>query len=300
MSTFPIHQYPYTDLQDVNLDYILKNFKVFEDDITSLKQRMTSAEDNINSLSSRMSAAEGRITSLTSRMSTAEAAINALSSRMSTAENNITTIQGNITSLGNRMNSAESDISTNSQLIGENATAINTINGQITTINNTINDSAYGNQALLQSINANENELEQVINNNPTYMIEDMHGVGGDYSLSLKFAGGQTINSFSTTNPTNIWSGVCNLTEFLAGLIGTPQGTPEGVSSPRAKFIVHQHSLGDGRYIEATLSAYENGSYIELLATSSNSTMVPPQIFQDVYIINIAPGGAFTLSVVNY
>ena len=119
MSTFPLHQFPYTDFQDVNLDYILKNFKVFEDDIANLKTRMTiaegsiielsthmdTAESNISSLTSRMGTAEGRITNLLSRMSTAESNISSLTTRMGTAENNISSLTGH-------MGIAESNITT--------------------------------------------------------------------------------------------------------------------------------------------------------------------------------------------
>lgn len=101
--SIPINQYPYTNLHEINLDWVLSHMKQFEDDISNLKTRMITAESNITNLQGRMSTAENYITNLQGRMSTAEDYIDNLRGRMTTAESNITNLQG-------RMSTAEGKI----------------------------------------------------------------------------------------------------------------------------------------------------------------------------------------------
>ena len=301
MSTFPIHQYPYTDFQDVNLDYILKNFKVFEDDITSLKQRMTSAEENISSLTSRMSTAEGNISSLTSRMSTAEGNISSLSSRMSTAE-------GNISSLISRMSTAESNIDDikASQEIDEND--ILNLKSRMSTAENTLNTAVtYTIPAIEQNVEAIENDIYDIVTHciKVFYIDHIPEGIPGKTAgISLRSPLGYGIRLVTGT-PSEYYE--INFGEFQRLLKGM---TLNGANFPAYKFISRRHTPTEGAYVynECVISRMvcnADGDLVEVefWFKETNTTQTPALNGESVYRMTFGTGDpvpvTITLSVLS-
>ena len=273
MSTFPIHQYPYTDLQDVNLDYILKNFKVFEDDITSLKQRMTSAEENISSLTSRMSTAEGNISSLTSRMSTAEGNISSLTSRMSTAESNIT-------SLLSRMHTAEVDIGEMKQDIINAENDILNLQGRMSTAENTLNTAVtYTIPAIENNIEGIEGDIYNIVGHcvKVFYIDHIPEGTPGETAgITLRSPLGYGIRLVTGT-PSEYYE--INFAEFQRLLKGM---TLNGAEFPAYKFISRRHTPVEGAYdyhelIISRMVCNADGNLVEVefWMKETNTTQTP-------------------------
>lgn len=120
-------KYPYTNLEQLNIDWLLEKIGGFDErirsnteritlvegrcdvietrldghdeDISDLKRRMDTAEGDIDALEGRMDTAEGDIDALEGRMDTAEGDIDALERRMDTAEGDIVIINGKVLSL---------------------------------------------------------------------------------------------------------------------------------------------------------------------------------------------------------
>ena len=123
-------KYPYTNFEQLNIDWLLEKIGGFDErirsnteritlvegrcdvietrldghdeDIADLKQRMTTAEGDIDSLEGRMDTAEGDIDSLEGRMDTAEGDIDSLEGRMDTAEDDIDICEADIIDLKNK------------------------------------------------------------------------------------------------------------------------------------------------------------------------------------------------------
>ena len=123
-------KYPYTNLEQLNIDWLLEKIGGFDErirsnteritlvegrcdvietrldghdeDIADLKQRMETAEGDIDSLEGRMDTAEGDIDSLEGRMDTAEGDIDSLEGRMDTAEGDIDNCEADIIDLKNK------------------------------------------------------------------------------------------------------------------------------------------------------------------------------------------------------
>ena len=118
------NKYPYTNFEQLNLDWLMEKVGHFdaritavEERATSLEGRMDTAEGDIDALEGRMDTAEGDIDALEGRMDTAEGDIDALEGRMDTAEGDIDalegrmdTAEGDIDALEGRMDTAEGDI----------------------------------------------------------------------------------------------------------------------------------------------------------------------------------------------
>lgn len=146
-------KYPYTNFEQLNLDYLLSEVSAYsrritdcENGIRSLDTRVTKNEEDISDLSGRMTTAEGDINGLKGRMTDAESDINGLKGRMTDAEGDIsslkgrmTTAEGDISNLKGRMTDAEGNITglgTAVSAISDDLTATkNTVQGHTNAIN---------------------------------------------------------------------------------------------------------------------------------------------------------------------
>lgn len=81
----PIRNYPYTDYHDLNLDFLLRNWAIFQADLEELKRRVKALEDwretaepDINTLKSQMLIVIGDIANIKSRLTLVENEVSVL------------------------------------------------------------------------------------------------------------------------------------------------------------------------------------------------------------------------------
>ena len=302
MAIFPVRKYPYTDYHDVNLDYILEGFKGFEDDIASLKQRMTSAESDITSLTNRMTTAEGNISSLSSRMTTAEGNISSLLSRMNTAE-------GNINSLLSRMHTAEVDIGELKQDVINDQSDILDLKGRMSTAENTLNTAVT---STIPAIQQNIEGIEEDIYNIDSHCIRVFYidhipeGIPGETAgITLRTPRGGSIIRLVEGTASEVYE--INFNEFQKLLKGL---TLNGANFPAYKFISRRHTTTEGSYIyhELVISRMVCNSdgdlvEVEFWMKETDTTQTPALNGESVYRMTFGTGDpvpvTITLSVLS-
>lgn len=84
----PIRNYPYTDYHDLNLDFLLRNWTIFQADLEELKRRVKALED-------WREVAEPDINTLKSQMLIVIGDIANIKPRLTTVENNVSILAGN-------------------------------------------------------------------------------------------------------------------------------------------------------------------------------------------------------------
>lgn len=84
----PIRNYPYTDYHDLNLDFLLRNWTIFQADLEELKRRVKALED-------WRETAEPDINTLKNQMVIVIGDIANIKPRLTTVENNVSILAGN-------------------------------------------------------------------------------------------------------------------------------------------------------------------------------------------------------------
>lgn len=117
-------RYPFTNYEQLNIDFLLEKTAGLDSRITSNTERITTLEGRTDIIENRLDGHDADIGDLKRRMTTAEGDIDSLEDRMGTAEGTIADHTIDINDLKNRMGTAEGDIVT---IKGD----IVTINGQV-------------------------------------------------------------------------------------------------------------------------------------------------------------------------
>lgn len=121
-------KYPYTNFEQLNIDWLLEKIGGFDSRITSNTDRITTLEGRTDIIENRLAGHDDDIGDLKQRMTTAEGDIDSLENRMGTAEGTIADHTLDINDLKNRMGTAEGDIVTiKGDIININGQVLNLI-----------------------------------------------------------------------------------------------------------------------------------------------------------------------------
>ena len=101
----PIRNFPYSDYHDLNLDYLLRKFAIFEVDLEDLKRRVKALED-------WREIAEPTIANHETRIISIENTIINLGNRLTVVEGDIVDIKGDIVNIKNDIVDIKGDITT--------------------------------------------------------------------------------------------------------------------------------------------------------------------------------------------
>ena len=113
------NRYPYTDMHELNLDWVVSKTEDCVDTVSEFDDRMTAAEDDISGLKTRMTAAEGNITDLQGRMTTAETHIDLAEGAISDLQTAVSGAGDDISALGDRLTIVENQQETDGHAISE-------------------------------------------------------------------------------------------------------------------------------------------------------------------------------------
>lgn len=104
-------RYPFTNYEQLNIDFLLEKTAGLDSHITSNTERITTLEGRTDIIENRLDGHDDDIGDLKRRMTTAEGDIDSLEDRMGTAEGTIADHTIDINDLKGRMTTAEGDIS---------------------------------------------------------------------------------------------------------------------------------------------------------------------------------------------
>ena len=199
------NKYPYTNMEAVNIDWLLNEVGQYSKRITDLEtitadheERLTTAEGEIDELQlitesheTRITQAEGDIDALEGRMDTAEGKISDLESSMGTAQDDISdlksrmqTAEGDIDSLEGRMDTAEGEIDAIQLKDSAQDNDIIALDQRVTTLENE--------SAVIANPGGTGSNLNTISIDNVTYVIPSGGGGGGGSSVTPNPAGTPT------------------------------------------------------------------------------------------------------------
>lgn len=105
-------KYPYTNFEQLNIDFLLSTVSGFDARIKKNEEDINTLDGRVDGLEGRVDTAETDISDLKRRMGEAEADIDSLEDRMGTAEDTLSGAVDDISNLKDRMEGAEDALST--------------------------------------------------------------------------------------------------------------------------------------------------------------------------------------------
>lgn len=214
------HKYPYTNFEQLNLDWLMEHVGAFDD-------RLNQVEATVTDLNTRVDSVESDVSALQERMTDAEGDILSLGGRVTTNENDISDLKG-------RMTDAESDIS-------DIKPRLTTAEGDI----DALDDRLTGDESTINGIRSDLNDLDREVDNIPivtanpggsgsnlntisiggtTYTVPSGGGGGGGSSVTPNPAGAPTDDLNSVDIDGTIYA--------IAGGGTTVVANPGGVDNP--------------------------------------------------------------------
>lgn len=71
----PVHKYPYSNLHDLNLDWVLDELKTLKDKVEEQENKITSLETDAETKSEQLQLLNNKVTALETRVSALEASV---------------------------------------------------------------------------------------------------------------------------------------------------------------------------------------------------------------------------------
>ena len=213
------HKYPYTNFEQLNLDWLMEHVGAFDD-------RLNQVEATVTDLNTRVDTVESDVSALQDRMTDAEGDILSLNGRVTTNENDISDLKG-------RMDDAESDIADIKPRLSTAEDNISSLDDRITSDESTIN-------GIRSDLNALDTEVDAIpiVSANPGGSGSTLNtiGIGGTvYSIPSGGGGG---GSSVTPNPSGTPTDDLNSVDIdgtiyaIAGGGTTVVANPGGVDNP--------------------------------------------------------------------
>lgn len=202
MSHFPFHsRYPYTNFEQLNLDYLLNETSKFSKRVEDLETitanhevRIGTLETNVEDLTGRVGVLETDVGDLKDRMTEAEGDIDNLKGRMNDVEDDVEDLEGRVSTLETDMETAKGDIT---NIKGD----ITNIEGDIVNIHN--KDQAQDNDIDALSLRISTLESHSVVAN-PGGTGANLNTIAIDGTTYVVPSGGGGSGTTVTPNPAGV------------------------------------------------------------------------------------------------
>ena len=202
MAHFPFYsRYPYTNFEQLNLDYLLNETSKFSKRVEDLETitanhevRIGTLETNVEDLTGRVGTLETDVGDLKERMTEAEGDIDDLQGRMTDVEDDVEDLEGRVSTLEDDMETAKGDIT---NIKGD----ITNIEGDIVNINN--KDQSQDNDIAALDLRISSLESHSVVAN-PGGTGANLNTLGVDGTTYVIPSGGGGSGTTVTPNPAGV------------------------------------------------------------------------------------------------
>lgn len=202
MAHFPFHsRYPYTNFEQLNLDYLLNETSKFSKRVEDLETitanhevRIGTLETNVEDLTGRVGVLETDVGDLKDRMTEAEGDIDNLQSRMNDVEDDVEDLEGRVSTLETDMTGVKSDISGLETRVSNNEANITNLitengaqNNQILQLGSRVTE--LENHSVIANPGGTGANLNTISVDGVTYVVPQGGGGGGGSVVTANPAG---------------------------------------------------------------------------------------------------------------